>query len=159
SHGKAYPYLPLLDLLKTYFQIAPHDDERTRREKVTGKVLTLDRGLEDALPYLFALLDLAEPTSSLHHIDPQIPKQRTFEAIKRLLLRETLNQPLILIFQYLHWLDTETQVFLTLLSESIATAKILLLTNYRPEYQQAWGNRSFFSQLRLDPLAQEDAQE
>ncbi|MBI3799403.1 MAG: AAA family ATPase [Deltaproteobacteria bacterium] len=159
SHSKAYPYLPLIDLLKNYFHIAPQDDERKRREKIGGKVLMLDRSLEDTLPYLFTLLGIAEPASSLQQMDPQIRKQRTFEAIKRLLVRESLNQPLLLLFEDLHWLDTETQAFLILLSESIATAKILLLTNYRPEYQQAWGNRSFFSQLRLDPLAQEDAQE
>jgi class 3 adenylate cyclase/predicted ATPase len=159
SHSKAYPYLPLIDLLKHYFQIVPQDDERKRREKVGGKVLMLDRSLEDTLPYLFTLLGIAEPSPSLQQMDPQIRKQRTFEAIKRLLVHESLNQPLLLLFEDLHWLDTETQAFLILLSESITTAKILLLTNYRPEYQQAWGNRSFFSQLRLDPLPQEDAQE
>src|SRR5262249_27453114 len=159
SHSKAYPYLPLIDLLKNYFHITPQDDERQRREKGGGKGLMLARRLEDTLPHPFSLFGVAEPPSSLPPKDPQIRKQRTFEAIKRLLVRESLSQPLLLIFEDLHWLDTETQAFLTLLSESIATAKILLLTNYRPEYQQEWGNRSFFSQLRLDPLAQEDAQE
>src|SRR5713101_3404496 len=129
SHGKAYPYLPLIDLLKNYFQITLQDDERKMREKVAGKVLILDRTLEDTLPYLFALLGVAEPTSSLQQMDPQIRKRRTFEAIKRLLVRESLNQPLILIFEDLHWLDAETQAFLTLLSESVATARILLLVN------------------------------
>ena len=159
SHGKAYPYLPLIDLLKNYFQITPQDDERQRREKVGGKVLMLDRSLEDTLPYLLTLLGIAEPTSSLQQMDPQIRRQRTFEAIKRLLIRESLNQPLALIFEDLHWLDAETQAFLTLLSESVATARILLLVNYRPEYRHEWGNKTFYTQLRLDPLGQEDAQE
>src|SRR5713101_851596 len=88
---------------------------------------SLDRSLEDTLPYLFALLGIAEPTSSLAQMDPQIRRRRTFEAIKRLLVRESLNQPLVLIFEDLHWLDSETQAFLTLVSESVATAKILLL--------------------------------
>jgi predicted ATPase len=159
SYGKAYPYLPLIDLLKTYFQITPQDDERKVREKVTGKVLILDRALEDTLPYLFTLLGGAEPTSSLEQMDPQIRKQRTFEAIKRLLTRESLNQPLILVFEDLHWLDAETRAFLTLLSESVATARILLLVNYRPEYRHDWSNKTYYIQLRLDPLGQEDAQE
>ncbi|HKA54180.1 MAG TPA: adenylate/guanylate cyclase domain-containing protein, partial [Candidatus Binatia bacterium] len=80
SHGKAYPYLPLIDLLKNYFQITLYDDERKVREKVVGKVLTLDRALEDILPYLFALLGVAEPTSSLQQMDPQVRKRRTLEA-------------------------------------------------------------------------------
>jgi predicted ATPase len=119
----------------------------------------LDRNLEDTLPYLFTLLGISEPMSSLQQMDPQIRRQRTFEAIKRMLVHESLNQPLILIFEDLHWLDGETQAFLTLLSESLATAKILLLVNYRPEYQHSWGNKTFYTQLRLDPLGQEDAQE
>jgi class 3 adenylate cyclase/tetratricopeptide (TPR) repeat protein len=159
SHGKAYAYLPLIELLKNYFQLTPQDDERTRREKVTGKVLTLDRSLEDTLPYLFALLGIAEPTSSLAQMDPQIRRRRTFEAIKRLLVRESRNQPLLIIFEDLHWLDSETQAFLTLLSESVATAKILLLVNYRPEYRHEWGSKTYYTQLRLDPLEAEDAQD
>ena len=112
SHGKAYPYLPLIDLLKNYFQLVPQDDERKRREKLTGKILTLDRSLEDTLPYLFYLLGIAEPSSPLQQMDPQIRRKRTLEAIKRMLVRESLNQPLILVFEDLHWLDNETQAFL-----------------------------------------------
>jgi tetratricopeptide (TPR) repeat protein len=159
SHGKAYAYLPLIELLKNYFQLTLQDDERRRREKITGKVLTLDRSLEDTLPYLFALLGISEPTSPLQQMDPQIRRRRTFEAIKRLLVRESLNQPLILIFEDLPWLDNETQAFLALLSESVATAKILLLVNYRPEYRHEWGNKTYYTQLRLDPLEPQDAQE
>src|SRR5713226_9621746 len=159
SHGKAYPYLPLIELLNNYFHLTPQDDERHRREKITGRVLTLDRTLEDTLPYLFFLLGIAEPTSSLQQMDPQIRRRRTFDAIKRVLVRESLNQPLILIFEDLPWLDAETQAFLTLLSESIATARILLLVNYRPEYRHDWGSKTFYTQLRLDPLGQDDAQE
>ena len=92
-------------------------------------------------------------------MDPQIRRKRILEAIKRLLLRESLNQPLIIIFEDLHWLDAETQAFLQLLSESVATARILLLVNYRPEYQQQWSGKTYFSQLRLDPLGKEQAEE
>src|SRR5262249_38668290 len=102
SYGKASPYLPLLELLKSYFQIQPQDDERARKEKVAGKVLILDRSLEDILPYLFALLGIEEPGSSLHQMDVQIRRRRTLEALKRLFLRESLSQPLILIFEDLH---------------------------------------------------------
>jgi class 3 adenylate cyclase/tetratricopeptide (TPR) repeat protein len=159
SHGKAYPYLPLIDLLKNYFQLGLHDDERVRREKITGQVLTLARSLEDILPYFFFLLGIAEPTLPLQQMDPQIRRRRILEAIKRLLLRESLNQPLIIVFEDLHWLDAETQTFLSLLSESIPTARILLLVNYRPEYRHDWGNKSYYTQLRLDPLGREQAEE
>jgi class 3 adenylate cyclase len=159
SHGKAHAYLPLLDLLKTYFEIALGDDERKRREKVGGKVLMLDRTLEDTLPYLFALLGIAEPTSSLPQMDPQIRRQRTLDAIKRLLVRESLNQSLVLIFEDLQWIDGETQAFLEVLADSVATAKILLLVNYRPEYQHGWASKTYYTRLRLDPLGKEEAGE
>src|SRR5262245_51743314 len=156
SYGKASPYLPVIELLKSYFQIQPLDDERTRREKVGGKVLMLDRRLEETLPYLLALLSIDDPTSSLQQMDPQIRRQRTFGALKQLFLRESLNQPLILIFEDLHWIDSETQGFLDTLSESIASTRILLLVNYRPEYRHAWVQKTYYTQLRLAPLGIEE---
>ena len=152
SHGKATAYLPVIELLKSYFEIQAQDDERKRREKVTGKVLTLDRSLEDTLPYLFALLGIEEQPSPLQQMDPQIRRRRTFEALKKLLLRESLNQPLILIFEDLHWIDSETQGFLDVLSESLASAKLLLLTNYRPEYRHEWGQKTYYTQLRVSAV-------
>jgi predicted ATPase/class 3 adenylate cyclase len=159
SYGKASPYLPVIELLKTYFQIQLQDDERQRKEKVTGKVLTLDRSLEDTLPYLFSLLGIEDPTSSLQQMDPQIRRRRTFDALKRLFLRESLNQPLILIFEDLHWIDNETQGFLDTLSESVASACLLLLVNYRPEYRHEWGQKTYYMQLRLAPLGKDEAEE
>jgi class 3 adenylate cyclase/predicted ATPase len=159
SYGKASPYLPVIELLKSYFQLQPHDEERQRKEKITGKVLTLDRSLEDTLPYLFSLLGIEDPTASLQQMDPQIRRRRTFEALKRVFLRESLNQPLILVFEDLHWIDSETQGFLDTLSESVASARILLLVNYRPEYRHEWGQKSYYTQLRLVPLGREEAVE
>jgi predicted ATPase len=159
SHGKASPYLPVIELLKNYFQIQLQDDERIRQEKITGRVLTLDRGLEDTLPYLFALLSIDDPALSLQQMDPQIRQRRTFQAIKKILLRESLNQPLLLIFEDLHWIDTETQGFLDVFSESVASARILLLTNYRPEYRSEWGQKTYYTQLRLAPLEKAEAEE
>ena len=92
-------------------------------------------------------------------MDAQVRKRRTLEAIKRILLRECLNQPLMVIFEDLHWIDEETQALLNLLADSIGTAKILLLVNYRPEYRHEWGSKTYYSQLRLDPLGNESAEE
>lgn len=159
SHGKASPYLPVIELLKNYFRLEPHDDERSRREKVTGKVLNLDRGLEDTLPYLFALLSIEEYPLPLQQMDSQIRRRRTFEALKKLFLRESLNRPLILIFEDLHWIDNETQGFLDTLSEGLASVKVLLLVNYRPEYRHEWGQKTYYSRLRLAPFGRVEAEE
>jgi class 3 adenylate cyclase/tetratricopeptide (TPR) repeat protein len=159
SHGKASAYLPLIDLLRNYFEIATEDDERKRREKITGKVLALDRTLEDTLIYLFSLLGVSDATDPLAQMDPQIRQRRTLEAVKRLLLRESFNQPLIVVFEDLHWIDAGTQVFLNLLVDALATARILLLVNYRPEYRHEWGNKTYYTQLRLDPLGRKSGEE
>jgi predicted ATPase len=113
SHGKASAYLPIIDLLKSYFKIATEDDDRARREKVAGKVVILDRMLEDTLSYLYALLGIDESDDSLAPLDPQTRRRRTLEAIKRILVRESLSQPLIVEFEDLHWIDSETQALLS----------------------------------------------
>src|SRR5712691_12081710 len=159
SHGKASAYLPVIDLLHGYFEITSEDDGRRRREKVGGRVLMLDRALEDALPYLFSLLGIADTPDPLAQMDGQVKKRRTLDAIKRVLLRESFNQPLIVVFEDLHWIDSETQALLNLLADGIANAHILLMVNYRPEYHHEWGNRSHYVQLRLDPLGSQNAAE
>ncbi|MGO9057030.1 MAG: adenylate/guanylate cyclase domain-containing protein [Candidatus Binataceae bacterium] len=159
SHGKASAYLPVIELLKSYFEIMPEDDERKRREKVAGKVVILDRTLEDTLPYLYALLGINESDDPLAALDPQTRRRRTLEATKRILVRESLSQPLIVEFEDLHWIDSETQALLNLLADGIATARIVLLVNYRPEYHHQWGSKTYYTQLRLDPLGKEGAQE
>ena len=158
AHSKSYPYLPLIELLKDYFHITPQDDERSRKEKITGRVLTLDRTLEEALPYLLSLLFPTEMTAALRDMEPQIRGRRTHEAVRRLLLRESSNQPLLLLFDDMQWIDSETQAFLDLLSDSIAAARVLLLVNYRPDYQHHWGARTYYTRLRLDALGKQEGE-
>jgi class 3 adenylate cyclase/predicted ATPase len=158
SHGKAFPYLPLIELLRHYFNITVQDDERRCREKVTGKLLTLERSLEDLLPYLLAVFGVSDPSSALADIDVQVRRGRTFEAITRLLVRESLNQPIELLFEDLQWLDSETEAFLAFFVDRVVNARILLLVNYRPEYQPEWTRKSCYTQLRLDPLGKTEAQ-
>jgi class 3 adenylate cyclase len=159
SHGKASAYLPVLDLLHGYFEITAEDDGRRRRQKILGKLLELDRNLEDTVPYLYALLGIVEGEDPLAQMDAQIKKRRTLDAIKRILSRESLNQPLIVMFEDLHWIDEQTQEFLNLLADSIANAKILLLVNYRPQYSHSWNSKTYYTQLTLDPLGKESADE
>src|SRR5262245_22470091 len=159
SYGKATPYLPLIDLLKAYFKITDRDDQREICEKVTGKLLTLDRALVPTLPAFLTLLDVVVEDAQWQNLDPPQRRQRTLEAIKRLLLRESQIQPLILVIEDLHWIDSETQAFLDSLIEALPTTRLLLLVNYRPEYQHGWGSKTYYTQLRIDPLPPESADE
>jgi class 3 adenylate cyclase len=152
SYGKATSYLPVIDLLKGYFRIGDRDTYQEIREKVTGKLLTLDRTLEPLLPAFLALLNVPDEDPQWRTLDPPQRRQRTLDAVKRLLLREAQAQPLLVIFEDLHWIDSETQVLLDTLVESLPTVRLLLLVSYRPEYQHAWGSKTFYTQLRLDTL-------
>src|SRR5438034_2598459 len=152
SYGKATPYFPVLDLLKRYCHLENHDEPRTVRAKVTGQVLTLDEALQDTLPALLSLLEVLPDDSPLRTLDPSQRRQHTLQSLKRVLLRESQVQPLLLVFEDLHWIDAETQALLDSLVESLPTAQLLLLVNYRPEYQHGWGSKTYYTQLRLDPL-------
>ena len=159
SYGKATPYFPVIDLLKRYAHVEDRDEPRTVRAKVTGHVLTLDEALQDTIPALLALLDVLPEDSPFLKLDPPQRRQRTLDALKRVLLRESQVQPLLLVFEDLHWIDTETQALLDSLVERLPTARLLLLVNYRPEYQHGWGSKTYYTQLRLDPLPPVSAEE
>jgi len=159
SHGKAVSFMPVTELLKNYFGISEGDETRVRREKVAGRIAMLDRALEDTLPYVFGLLGLNEGEDPLTGMYANIRRRRTLDAIVRILIRESVAQPLIVVFEDLHWIDEETQALLNLLAESIGEAAILLALNYRPEYRHDWGTRASFTQIRLEPLKRESADE
>ena len=159
SYGKATPYFPVIDLLKRYVHVEDADDPRAIRAKVTGQVLTLDEALHGIIPALLALLDTLPEESPFLTLDPSQRRQRILDACKRLLLRESQVQPLLLVFEDLHWIDAETQALLDSLVESLPAARLLLLVNYRPEYQHTWGSKTYYTQLRLDSLPPASADE
>jgi class 3 adenylate cyclase/tetratricopeptide (TPR) repeat protein len=152
SYGKAAPYFPVVELLKRYVRVEDADDPRTIQAKVRGHLLTLDETLQDTIPALLALLDSLPDDHPFLQLEPPQRRQRTLDALKRVLLRESQRQPLLLVFEDLHWIDAETQALLDSLVESLPTARLLLLVNYRPEYQHGWGSKTYYTQLRLDPL-------
>jgi len=157
SYGKATPYFPIVDLLKRYVHVEEDDDPRTLRAKVTGHILTLEESLQDTIPALLSLVDALPEDSPFLQLDPPQRRQRTLNGLKRILLCESRIQPLVLVFEDLHWIDSETQALLDNLVESLSTAQLLLLVNYRPEYHHGWGGKTYYTQLRLDPLPPESA--
>jgi class 3 adenylate cyclase/tetratricopeptide (TPR) repeat protein len=156
SYGKATANSPVIELLRSYFEIDTRDDSRKIREKVTGKLLTLDETLKAAL---LALLDMPVDDAPWKALDPGQRRRRTLDAVRQLLLREARERPLLLIFEDLHRIDGESQSLLDSLVESLPAAPLLLLVNYRPEYSHAWGSKTYYRQLRIDPLPLESAEE
>jgi class 3 adenylate cyclase/tetratricopeptide (TPR) repeat protein len=159
SYGRAAAYGPVRDLLRAFFRIREKDDRRTIQDRVTAKVLTLDHLLEETIAAVLAVLDAVPEGSPFLQFDPLERRQRTLEAIKRLFIRESQIQPLLVVVEDLHWIDSETQALLDRLVESLTTARILLLVNYRPEYHHSWASKASYAQVRVDPLSPVGADE
>jgi class 3 adenylate cyclase/tetratricopeptide (TPR) repeat protein len=152
SYGRGTAFLLISDLLKSYFLIEPQDDAGNIQKKVSEKVLSLDEALASSLPPLFALLDIQFGSDSWRRLDLAQRRQHILEAVKRLLLRESRVQPVVVLLEDLHWIDSETQALLDTLVDSIPTARLLLLVSFRPEYKHQWGGKTYYKQLRVDPL-------
>src|SRR5262249_52712840 len=144
SYGQTPSYSPVTELLHPYFKIRNGDDPREIREKVTERLQLLDKSLKSVLPALLALFNVPVDDVSWGELNPTHRRERTLAAVKRLLLREAQEHPLLLVFEDLHLIDSETQALLDGLVDSVGAARLLLLVNYRPEYQHAWGGKSYF---------------
>jgi class 3 adenylate cyclase/tetratricopeptide (TPR) repeat protein len=158
SYGKASAYLPVLDMLRSHFKIEDRDDARAIRARITGGVLTLDEGLTDIVPALIGLLDALPDDSPFLKQSPPQRRQSTLEALKRLVLREAQAQPVLLVFEDLHWIDSETQALLDALVESLPNTRLLIAVNYRPEYRHGWSHKTFYRQLPIEPLSAANAE-
>jgi tetratricopeptide (TPR) repeat protein len=158
SYDKTASYLPIIELLKRYFQVEGRDDKRTVREKVTGKVLSLDRTLERSLPAFLALLDVPVDDDSWAQLDPMERRERTLEGLERLLRLESRVQPLLVLVEDLHWIDPDSQVALDTLVENLPSARLMLLVSYRPEYQDHWAGTTHYSRIGVEPLGRTSAE-
>ena len=159
SYGAATSYQPVAEFLKVYFEITTSDDPQAIREKVTRKLLSLDEALLSTLPALLMLLDQSADELQTSLPDRPQHSQRIVEAVKRLLLRESEAQPLLVVLEDLHSIDPETQVLIDEIVDSLPSARIVLLVSCRPEYRHGWAGKSYFTQLRIDPFAPDIASE
>jgi class 3 adenylate cyclase/tetratricopeptide (TPR) repeat protein len=152
SYGRATPYLPIIDLLRDYFKINQRDDVRTVRERITGRLLTLDQSFQNLIPPLFWLLDVLPTDHQFYTLDPIQRRQQTVQAFKRLIVRESRLQPLILVFEDLHWTDSLSIGLIQEVVDSLPDDRIIVVVSYRSEYHEQWDTRSYYRQMRLAPL-------
>ena len=157
SYTQTTPYLALIDVLKAYFQIEDQDDATKIGAKVAGK-LVLEEAAGALLTPILALLNVPVDDARWVALDPRERRQRTLDACRHLLVRESRVQPVLVIFEDLHWMDSETQALLDALVETLAGTRILLLVNYRPEYRHGWGSKTYYRQVQLEPLPREHAE-
>ena len=159
SFDTSAAYLPMISLLRGYFDLQELDDARAIRDRVTAALLDLDQSLLGALPALLTLLDVTVEDPAWEGLEPRQRRQRTLDAIRRLLIRESQRRPLCLAIEDLHWIDPEAQAVLDALVESLPAARILLLVTYRPEYKQGWSRKSYYAQIAVHPLPHGMAEE
>ncbi|HWM41939.1 MAG TPA: cytochrome P450 [Burkholderiales bacterium] len=151
-HGRATSYLPVIALLREYFKIDSRDDHAQIRRKVAEAVRALDPALESIVSALLALLDVPVADAEWDELNPQLRRRLTFDALRRLLLRQSEAQPLLLVFEDVHAIDSESEALLEGLVESMPALQVLVLATYRPEYRHKWASLGYHSQLRLEPL-------
>ncbi len=181
SYDKATAYFPVIELLRRYFSVSEGQTTETIQTKVVEMVLNLDLTLTDTIAPILTLLDalpprdrnrtagrwscfdpypqVVEALTQFNDMEPQQRRRHTMDGVKRILLRECQNQPLLVVFEDLHWIDTESQAFLDSLADSLPTARMLLLVNYRIGYKHVWADKSYYSQSRVNPLPPTGADE
>jgi len=152
-YGGSMPYLPILDMLKAYFQIQEEDREYMVKRKVREGLSRLDEKLLGSLAPFHELLSVQVEDEKYLQLDPQQRRQRTFEAIRELFIRLSQEKPLVLAVEDLHWIDRTSQEFLDYLIGRLANTPILLVLLYRPEYTHTWGSKSYYTQVSLDQLS------
>jgi class 3 adenylate cyclase/tetratricopeptide (TPR) repeat protein len=151
-YGGSMPYLPILDVIKAYFDVEEDDREATIKEKVRKKLKDLDEEAGIVPPALHEVLTLKVEDDKYVQLDPQQRRDRTFEAVRDLIVRESQKNTLILAVEDLHWIDKTSEEFLDYLIGFLPTARILLILLYRPEYTHAWGSKSYYDKIGLDQL-------
>ena len=158
-YGDAMSYLPFIDILRSYFGIKEGDQQFLSKKKMEEKILKLDEKLQSVCPPFHELLSLKVDDETYQKLEPMQKKDKTFEALRNLLVRESLNKPIILVVEDLHWIDKSSEEFLSYLIEWLANTHILLILLYRPEYTHPWGSKSYYTKIGLTQLTSQSSAE
>lgn len=158
-YGGSMPYLPILDILRSYFELKAGDRESLIKKKLEEGVFQLDDRLRSILPPVQEILSLKVDDGAYLQLGPEQKKVRTFESIRDLLVRESEDKPIVLAVEDLHWIDRTSEEFLSYLIDRLANTHILLILLHRPEYTHQWGSKSYYGKIGLDQLATIDSTE
>jgi adenylate cyclase len=159
AHAKSVPLMPLLQLLRDYFEITERDSERTARERIAGKLLLLDESFAEDLPLMFDFLAVPDPLRPSPRMDPEARQRQLLGLMKRLTHAENAREPGVLVVEDLHWLDPASEAFLANHVEALQGTRNLTVVNFRPEYHASWMSRSYYRQIALTPLGAEAIEE
>jgi len=156
AHGRNIPFLPILEVFRAYFGITPMDDDRSAREKISGRVVLLDHGFfADALPLLFDFLGAADPQRPAPRLDPEARQRLLIGVMRQVIQSVSQTQTTVTMVEDLHWLDDASGEFLEHMVDARSGARSLLLLTFRPEYHAEWMQKSWYRQIPLTPLGRD----
>ena len=156
SYGTTIPFIPILQLLRSYFDISERDKPVQARQKIAGNLLLLDSSLQDALPTVFEFLGVADPERPAPPLDAEVRRRQLFSMLHKVVRAQNeLGVASVTMVDDLHWVDSWSDEFIAQMVEAFEHSHGLLLVNFRPEYQAAWSNKPHYQQLPLVPLGED----
>ena len=155
AHTQSVPLMPVMHLMRSYFDITDQDSDKRARERIAGKLLLLDETLVEDLPLIFDFLAVPDPERPAPRIDPDARRRQLLAVVKRLIRAQGTSEPGISLYEDLHWIDPATEEFLANHVDAIQGTKDLTIVNFRPEYRAEWMSKPYYSQIALVPLGPE----
>jgi class 3 adenylate cyclase/tetratricopeptide (TPR) repeat protein len=151
-YGGSMPYLPILDILRSYLEIGEGERETVVRKRVRERIIALDEKLQGVLPPVQDLLSLKVEDEAYLKLEPKKRKEKVFEALRDLIVRGSHERPLVIAIEDLHWIDKTSEEFLDYFIGWLANIKVMLIPLHRPEYTHRWGSKSYFNRIGVDQL-------
>jgi predicted ATPase/class 3 adenylate cyclase len=157
SYGRGMAYHPIIDILKSNFDIREEDEDFAIREKVKRGLEVLRVEEVSTLPYFLELLSVKDSGIDRISMSPEGKKDRIIEALKQLALKSSEIRPLVMAIEDLHWIDKSSEEALKYTFENIPGGRVLLILTYRPEFVHTWGGRSYHNQITLNRLSNRES--
>jgi transcriptional regulator with AAA-type ATPase domain/tetratricopeptide (TPR) repeat protein len=157
SYGAAVPYLPILDVVRAACGIEEGDAPAVMADKARTTLLEADMDLVETAPYVLHLLDIEQDAERFAALTPDVTKTRVFEALRQLTLRKSRQAPLVIVVEDLHWIDGTSEEYLASLAEMLPGARVLLVCTHRGGYRPSWSEKSYATQVALQPLAPDES--
>jgi adenylate cyclase len=159
AHARSIPFMPVLQMLRSYFGIADGDSERIVREKIAGRTLLLDPEFAEDLPLLFDFLGVPDPHRPVAQLSAEARHRALRGAVCRLVRAPNRSEPIVALVEDLHWMDEGSATLLGELISSVEGTKTLAIVNFRPEYSAEWAHTPTYRGISLEPLGADDTRE
>ncbi len=157
SYGRATPYLPILNLLRTSWAISDTDHHETIAAKVEVGLREAGLEIEVLGPYFRSLLGEEAPSAALAGLSPDVLRARIFDALHQYFLRGSQPYPCVIEVENAHWMDATSEAYFTALVDRLVGAPVLLLITFRPGYRPTWLDKSYVTQIALPALGTADS--